>query len=291
VLAKVRHVLSAAGVDEALTLSVVSEEVGETVSPWTRAEPLKTLTPVIRGAHCLRRSLLPSLLATRRLNETLANPEIELYEIARVYLPRGGELPDEQQMLGMTSGRDFLAVKGLIETVVAEVNPSVELLAADADCDPLDPAASCRLLLDGELLGFVGELTPDGLSRFELRGPSTVAEIRLAPLNAAARLVPKYEPLPSYPAVTRDLNFVVDESVCWSDLAATVRRQSGSYFEDLAYKDTYRDEKRLGRGKKSLLMTLTLRWREGTLTNQQADAIRDQIVAACRQHHNAELRA
>jgi len=83
----------------------------------------------------------------------------------------------------------------------------------------------------------------------------------------------------------------VDESVRWSDLAATVRRHSGAYFEDLAYQDTYRDEKRLGRGKKSLLMTLTLRWREGTLTNQQADAIRDQIVAACRQHHNAELRA
>ena len=40
-----------------------------------------------------------------------------------------------------------------------------------------------------------------------------------------------------------------------------------------------------------LLMTLTLRWKEGTLTNQEADRLRDEIVAACRVKHSAELRA
>jgi len=118
-----------------------------------------------------------------------------------------------------------------------------------------------------------------------------VAELQLTPLVELANLVPRYEPLPPYPAVTRDLNLVVAEAVRWADLAETVAAGAGDYFEALDYRDTYRDPQRLGAGKKSLLMTLTLRWKQGTLTNQEADRIRDQIVAACGAKLGAELRA
>ncbi len=93
VLEKIRHVLTASGFDEAMTLSVVDERTSAALSPWTDAEPLRSQIPVIRGANCLRRSLVPSLLAVRRTNEALANAESELFEIAKVYLPQGGELP------------------------------------------------------------------------------------------------------------------------------------------------------------------------------------------------------
>ncbi len=82
------------------------------MSPWTDAEPLRSLMPVIRGADYLRRSLVPSLLAARRTNESLANSEIELFEIAKVYLPQGDDLPREEVMLAISSGREYLAVKG-----------------------------------------------------------------------------------------------------------------------------------------------------------------------------------
>ena len=127
--------------------------------------------------------------------------------------------------------------------------------------------------------------------QFDLRGPATVAEIRLAPLVDAADLVPRCVPQSSYPAVTRDLNLVVDESVRWADVAATVRSSGGPLFESLEYRDTYRDPQRLGGDKKSLLLTIALRWAEGTLTSGQADEVRDQVVAACRAKHGAELRA
>ena len=88
-----------------------------------------------------------------------------------------------------------------------------------------------------------------------------------------------------------NLNFVVNEAVRWADLAATVRGHCGEYFESLEYRDTYRDPQRLGEGKKSLLMTIGLRWKEGTMTGQEADRVRDEIVAACAKQHGAELRA
>ncbi len=84
---------------------------------------------------------------------------------------------------------------------------------------------------------------------------------------------------------------MVDEAVRWADVAATVRASGGPCFESLEYRDTYRDPERLGRDKKSLLFTIALRSAEGTLTSQQADEVRDRLVAACREKHGAELRA
>ena len=85
-----------------------------------------------------------------------------------------------------------------------------------------------------------------------------MAEIRLSPLIEAADLVPQCVPQSPYPAVTRDLNLVVDEAVRWADIAATVREHGGPCFESLEYRDTYRDPERLGGGKKSLLFTIVL---------------------------------
>jgi phenylalanyl-tRNA synthetase beta chain len=290
ILEKIRRVLTGAGIDEALTLSVVDEQSSAAMSPWTDADPLRSLVPVIRGANCLRRSLIPSLLAARRTNEALSNTEIELFEIAKIYLPRHEELPDEELMLGITSGRDLFYVKGVIEAILEELKCKLPLESTIVAADLLDPRESCQFLLGGKLWGYVGKLLPEGQKQFDLRGPTTVAEIKIAPLVEAADLMPCYTPLPAFPAVTRDLNLVVDEAVRWADVAATVRASGGECLELLQYRDTYHDPQRLGQSKKSLLMTITLRLKDGTLTSGQADEIRDQIIAACKTKHGAELR-
>jgi phenylalanyl-tRNA synthetase beta chain len=291
VLEKVRQVLVAAGFDEAITLSVVDEHASCRHSPWTDAEALRTITPVLRGANCLRRSLVPSLLAARRTNESLANPEIELFEIARVYLPRGPHLPREELMLGITSGRDYLTVRGVLEAIFAALRLPGELEAVECHFPLLDPRTACLLRFAGEMAAYVGRVRAEVGRELGLRGTTTVAEVWLPPLIAAATLVPQHVPLSPYPAVTRDINLVIAEEVRWADVAATVRQHCGSYLEELAYRDTYRDTQRFGPGKKSLFFSIVLRWSEGTMTSEQADAIRDQVVAACRAAHGAELRA
>jgi phenylalanyl-tRNA synthetase beta chain len=288
VLAKVREVLTGAGVNEAYTVSVVDESLSDAFSPWTEQPPLMALTPILRRADRLRRSLIPSLLAARRTNETLANPEIELFEIARAYLPRPELLPSEELLLALTSGGDYFHVKGIMETVLAALNPSAELEARTAR-QPLLSATSAELWLDGQLVGYLGELSAQGLKQFELRNATTVAEIKVAALMAAARLVPRYVPLPAQPATSRDVNLVVDERVRWAELAGTVR-SSGKFLEELQYVETYRSPQ-IGAGKKSLLMTLTFRKPEGTLTSEEADQLRDQIVNACGAAYGAQLRA
>ena len=247
--------------------------------------------PVLRRADRLRRSLVPSLLGARRTNESLANLRCELFEIAKVYLPRDGQLPRRALMLGLTSGGDYLAVKGAIEAVVARLNPTAVVEVENFSHELLDTQRGCELKIDSHLLGFLGEVSPAGRKQFELRGRTTIAEVRLDELIRIARLVPKAEDLSPYPAVSRDLNLVVDEPVRWADVARTVEKSAGPQLEKLTYQDTYRDAQRLGPGKKSLLFSIELRSRDGTLTSDQADGVRDRVVAACAARHAAQLRA
>jgi phenylalanyl-tRNA synthetase beta chain len=291
VLEQVRGVLVAAGFDEAMTLSTVEPEWIEAFRPWTTAAPLMTSTPVLRRANCLRQSLAPSLLAARRTNETLFNPGVELFEIANVYLPHPGQLPNERRMLGLISARGFTHVKGVLEKLVSTVASDTPLEATPHDDSFFIDGQGCKLALDGKTFGYLGAVSPTGLARFELRGKSTVAELDLGILSEAAVLIRRATPLSPYPPVGRDLNLVVDEKVRWAEVERIVRDCGGELLESIAYQETYRHAERLGAGKKSLLFSIQLRSAEGTLTNEQADAVREQIVVAAGQQFGAELRA
>lgn len=290
VIEKVRIAMTAAGIDEAMTYSAVTAEDAELPSPWTKAEPLQSIAPILRGADRLRTTLVPSLLAARRHNETLANPRIELFETAKIYLPQDDKLPAEPVMLTVTSGRPYRELLGIIERLVALVAPSSRLDAAAADWSLLDPAESCRLMLAGGLLGFVGRPTAETSDRFGLRTPTVVAEIDLDLLCRHAELIARTKPLSQFPPMSRDLNLEVSDTVHWADIAQTVHRECGELFESLEYLDTYRDKKRLGKGKKRILLSFTLRSATDTMTGTEADEIRDRVVAACEKEHGAVLR-
>jgi phenylalanyl-tRNA synthetase beta chain len=291
VLGQVREVMTATGFDEAMTLSAVDEAWVDAIQPWSEAPPLRASTPVLRRADRLRQTLVPSLLAARRHNEKLSNETIELFEIANVYLPVEGQLPQQKRLLAITSGGGFLELKGVIESLVARVMPSQRLGVGEVSYSLLDDAKQCRLRLGDHTLGYLGELSDAGRERFELRGGSTVAEIDLDLLVALAELVPSAKPLSPYPPVSRDLNIVVPESVRWAAAEQLVRTAGGEWLEAIEYRETYRDPKRLGEGRKSLLFSIQLRSATGTLTNEQADATRDRIVGLLAEQLGAELRA
>jgi phenylalanyl-tRNA synthetase beta chain len=289
VVAKVRQVLTAGGFDEAMTASVVPERWSGAFSPWTEAEALTANTPLLEGADRLRRSLVPSLLDARRINESLSNPVIELFETARIYLPRPGELPREQFTLAAVSGQGFLAVKGVVEALLAALHIAEPLALADFTHPLLSAGQAVELKIGGERLGFLGEISPAAQKTFGLRGAATVLELDLDALMQQARLTTKYAEQSPYPTISRDLNLIVAESVRWADLAATAKAAAGPDLERLAYLDTYRDAAKDGPGIKRLLFSLTLRPQDRTLTSQAADAIRDAVVAACQERHGAKL--
>lgn len=291
VLDQVRDAMTALGFDEAMTISTVDREWVDAFRPWTTAEPLSTSTPVLRRANCLRQTLLPSLLASRRTNETLFNSVIELFEIASIYLPQPSGLPDQRRMLALTSGGGFLELKGVLETLVATIAPSVQLAATSYVAPFFAAGQGAELKLGNNRFGYLGLVSQKGREQFELRGETAVAEVDLGVLIEAAVLVRRAKELSPYPPVSRDLNLVVEEKILWADVERIVRAGCGELLESLTFQEEYRSADKLGLGKKSLLFSIQLRSATGTLTNEEADGVRDKVVAALAKELGGQLRA
>jgi phenylalanyl-tRNA synthetase beta chain len=147
------------------------------------------------------------------------------------------------------------------------------------------------LKLGERLLGYLGVVSQNACDQFELRGVTTVAEIDLGVLVDAAVLVRRATELSPYPPVGRDLNIVVEEKVSWAGVEKIVRIGCGELLESLDFQEEYRSAEKLGPGKKSLLFSIQLRSPTGTLTNEEADKVRDIVVAALSKELGGQLRA
>jgi len=288
---QVQGVLLAAGFDEAMTLSAVDRKWVDVFRPWSAEEPLVVSMPVLRRADCLRQTLVPSLLQARRTNETLSNSTIELFEIANIYLSRQGQIPQQRRMLAINSGESFAVMKGVVEALVAKVAPGSQLDVSQHDDKFFTAGRGAQLSLAGRQIGFLGEVSQWGLDQFELRSGTTIAELDLDQLVEAAVPIRTVASLSPYPPVGRDLNVVFDESIRWADVEKIVRTGGGELLESLAFQEIYRDADRLGADKKSLLLSILLRSATGTMTNEQADEVRDRIVKALGKELGGELRA
>lgn len=303
VLGIVRSVLTGAGLDEAMTPSLVPAAWSGTVADAGPAagtagvliasQPmlgvLEKASQNIGSVDRARRSLLPSLLEARRINEYRGNLDAELFETAAVYCPGSDPLPAEPLRLGMVSSRGFGFLRGLVEELVRQVCPGHKLKVTDLDSPWLDPTMAGSLWLGGEALGSIGETSTATTRSFGLRGPVAVAELELDLLIRHAVLVRRQARVSSYPAITRDFNFLLDDPVRWEQLEQTIRGAAGELAESVTYRETFRDPQRDGAGKKRVLLQVVLRSQSETLTGEQAEQIGAAVVLACGKSLGARL--
>lgn len=290
-LTRIRQTLSAFGFDEAMTPSVVSEKLESMGSPWTSNTPLATETPLLEGARLLRRSLLPSLLAARHSNQTHSLRNAQLYELANIVLPAADakSLPAEQATLGIVGAGDLRLLKGLVEAIFNQLNKSIQLGWRTIE-HPLFAADSAQQILVGsEVIGYVGLCSPKVLDGFNLDAACCLAELNVDGLTDALVEVRRADPFSPFPAIERDLNFIVDESVRWIDLERVCRDQAGSYLTSVIYRETYRDSKKDGSDKKRILLSLAFQSMDRTLTGDEVDIAVTNVIAACSARFSAKL--
>lgn len=294
VLARCRHVLSAYGVDEAITPSIVSAAMDSCGSPWTEAPALATETPLLEGAKHLRRTLLPSLLAARAWNQTQAGRDASLYEVATIYMAASdpAALPREQATLGLVTGQDLRSAKGIVEDLIDACVASNAPRAASALEHPLFiRGTATRFDLGGKLLGFVGLLSKAAAKTLGLEGETAVAELAVETLVESLEEIRRATRVSPYPAISRDLNFVLDEALRWDQLEAVCKAGGGELLQRVEYRETYRDSKKDGPGKKRLLLSLVFQSPERTLTSTEVDAAVGEIIARCQQTCGGQLLA
>ena len=300
VVEKVRDVFTAGGYNEALCPSLIPGKWSDAFSPWTDQPAISSSQPMlgvlekasqnIGTVNLLRRSLVPSLLEARRINEARSNQDIDLFETAKVYLQVIGEpIPHQPTMLGVVTGRDYFALKGMIEALVQRIDPQQSVSVTKCELDLLDVSRRGTLEVAGKRLGFLGEISKSGGRLFGLRSRTAVAEIDLAVLEELAVLIPQHVDQSPFPPMSRDFNFIVENSVHWLDLEATVRDAGGALVESILYRETFRDPAKDGESKKRLLLSVLLRSSDATLTGDQADDVCQRIVSSCGEKHSATL--
>jgi phenylalanyl-tRNA synthetase beta chain len=290
---RIQSALTGAGFYEALTVSLVSERLHNLFRPRGEVAPLSIDHSDFRETNLLRQSLVPSLLESRRANERRGTFGAQLFEIAAVYLSADKSLPQsesEPTMVSFVSGKSYAELKGVVELLAARVNPSAVVTARPSSIPQFMDGRGAEVLLNGKLWGWLGELDRSITDQVDLRDAVSIAELDVSVLEAAADLVPRFQSLPSYQGAARDLNFVLDDPVTWSELETVVRGAAGPLLESVGFGDQYRG-KQIPEGKKSYLVTLMYRSPERTLTSDEVEAAQQSVIAACQQKLGATLRA
>ena len=288
VLDRIRDTLTAAGFFETITLSFVSGELAELISSNNAA--LSVDHSSRRQENTLRQSLIPSLLVVRRDNERHGNFNAKLFETAGVYLAaRPGDPTAEPRRLSFVTGGSFVEAKGVVETLVRRINPQSVVSVRPSDQPHFVPGRGAEVLLNGQSLGWLGELSRDVTDKLDLRDSVIAAELDLATLEASPNLVPTFAELPRYPSISRDLNFVLDEAITWDALSEVVRAAAGPSLDALSFGSHYRGQQ-IPPNKKSYVLSVSFRAADRTLTSDEVDAAVKSVIDACSAKLGAVLR-
>jgi phenylalanyl-tRNA synthetase beta chain len=148
---------------------------------------------------------------------------------------------------------------------------------------------AAELHLGETLLGYLGEVDRTQLQDFELREPCAAAELEFDVLLRRATLVAQYRPLPSFPAVVRDLSLVVACDLLWGELADLVVRTAGPTLEAVRYLDTFRGGN-LPEDQQSVHFSMVFRHPERTLTGEEVERAVRSVVEGCEARFHATLR-
>jgi len=288
----VRNVLTAAGFFETITLSFVSDESIKLFNPRESETILNVEHSSRRQESNLRQSLIPSLLACRRENEKQGSFDARLFEIAKVYLqarPGFDEQQTEPTMISCVAGAPYREMKGLIETLVELLNPTAVVTAQPAELTGFVNGRGAQLFLNDQPLGWLGELDRAVTDQLDLRDEATAAELDYKTLLDSAELIAHANPLPSFPAITRDINFVLAENTSWDQLRETIESAAGPLLVQVRFLSQYRGQ-HIAADKKSYVTSLSYRAADRTLTSEEVDQIQVQVVAACARELSAEQR-
>lgn len=286
-LSRLRQCLVERGYQEAITYSFVAADSDRLLSDQ-EAEAVRLENPISSDLAVMRTTLWPGLLGCLEHNIKRQQPRVRLFESGLRFIPQGNDLKQERWIAGVAWGAsepeqwdgrdravDFHDLKADVEALLIIGGADAEYIPARHPA--LHPGQSARIRVAGRDAGWIGGLHPQVADRLDL--PEGVQLFELPVDVVASGRVPSYTQVSRYPAVRRDLAFVVDEQVPAGELAAAAREAAGALATDVRLFDVYRG-KGVDSGRKSVALGLILQDSSRTLTDEDAD---NAVAAVCRQ--------
>ena len=294
-LNKIHKIFTGNGFNEAVSSSLIGEPLLEWAGmKYNKEQAVKVVNPQSDDYTMLRQSLIPSIIHLVKYNFDQGQKNVWLYETGKTFFFTGvsdnkNTGVEEKRILAgaisgnITSGKwhanenvDFYTLKGIIERLFKELNIEnrVEYLPVSG-INYLHPGRSAEIKLQAKgqvILGRFGEIHPDTQEKCKLSQPVYLFELDIDALllNSGANIT-KYKPLPLYPAVIRDIAFIISENISHSEIAKVIKKSASNLFKGAEIFDVYQGE-HVKKGLKSLAYRVTLQDLETTLTDERTDA-------------------
>ncbi len=280
---ELRDLVAACGFQEVITYSLTSRS---RIAPES---VVRVANPFSAEHEYLRTSLRPGLLSALAANQKYEESSIRLFEIGRVFLGRGSDLPDERESLsGVISGPrgelswlgekgqcDFFDAKGVVEALLAKLG--VEANYEAGKVEGLHPGRVARVIVDQTEVGIVGEVHPKVSEGFDLLPqPVAIFEIDISKLLACLKGRARYHPLSRFPRSVRDIAILVDVAVPAKQMLDIIR--SVPLVSHVRLFDLYTG-KQVPAGKKSVAFRIAYQSDTRTLTDEESEAAEKEILS------------
>ncbi|MBP5313762.1 MAG: phenylalanine--tRNA ligase subunit beta [Eggerthellaceae bacterium] len=309
-LALLNDTLRASGLNETMTYSFARADDIDVLRLPKEGLGLavELLNPLNADQGVMRQSIIPGLLRSVSYNQNRGVKNVALYEIGTVFFAHEGKKQpiERQKVAGVLAGSmhevswnrndapfDFFDGKGVLENIAREFAiPKIRFKEANGqDAPHLQPGRGAWMLSGGTVLGWVGEIHPEVAAAFDINASVVAFELDLDQLTAVSAPARPYTDVPVFPAMNMDVAFVVDEDITCEKLTQFIQSAAGKLLESVSLFDVYRDEKRLGKGKKSMAFALCYRAQDRTLTGEEVEAVHKKMIAKVCNACGGEVRA
>jgi phenylalanyl-tRNA synthetase beta chain len=269
-----------------------------------RRQHLRILNPLTEDFSVMRTTLFPGLMETVRYNASRKNSNLKLFELKKVFFPRGGEkLPEEVKFLaGLAMGFDrdphwgfsprpvdFYDIKGCVEDLLDTLQIREAKFNKAEDVPYLHPGKASRIVLKQHTLGVLGEIHPQVLNQYEIQGKAYLFEMNFTKMMNWVGEGRWFKPLPKFPAVYRDLSIVVDNALEAERVVETIRAFRQSFVEEVTLFDTYQGSP-IPEGKKGISYRIRYQANDRTLTDEEVNQYHEKILSRLKEVFQIDLR-
>ncbi len=290
-----RKELAAAGLFEAVTFSFIDPKECDWMripAEDDRRNMVRISNPLGEENSVMRTELLSSVMKTLRTNYNRRNPDVGIFELGTVYRPIAGQtLPEEKTMvaIGMYGQGDFYDLKGIVEQLLEKIGlTKYDFVVCKTDTS-FHPGRCAQLFVQNEYLGTLGQIHPEVAANFKISTEVYGAVLDFNTLLKYHTADRHYQPLPKFPATSRDLAIILDKNINVGEIVKIFEKKKSNILKGYQLFDVYQGEQ-VGADKKSVAYSLTFQADDRTLTDQEVNAVIEDILESLKHELHAELR-
>ncbi|NFN94824.1 phenylalanine--tRNA ligase subunit beta [Clostridium botulinum] len=292
---KVVMLATGSGLNQSISYSFVSPRVFDKINVPEDSElrnVVKIKNPLGEDYSVMRTTTIPSMMECLGRNYSRNNDYVRLFEMAKIYIKNEDEtkIPTERNILtiGMYGDCDYLDLKGAVENIIDGLGIKNSKYERESENVSYHPGKTAKLVIGKNVVGTLGEVHLDVTENYGIDVPCFIAELNLDALYESADMDRKYKALPKFPAVTRDIALLVEDSILVQEIEECIRKAGGNLVEKVQLFDIYKG-KQIPDGKKSIAYAIAYR-ADKTLTDKEVNKVHDKILRSLEYKLGATLR-